>query len=192
MNRKWLLQRYFIVFATAAASTGCGLVDRATELLVNTAGTGQTDENVAATAAPESQPTQSSAPGGKPPAAPSVGATPLPTPTPEAPATAPVPAAAPPVGSLAEAAGQTPVAAPTLPTTVATQPAAGTPSALPAGGKPPSSEKPDGSGSMPGMLCTNTCATANDQECDDGGPLSVYSICELGTDCADCGPRPLR
>ena len=38
-------------------------------------------------------------------------------------------------------------------------------------------------------LCTNTCATSNDNECDDGGPNSLYSICGLGTDCNDCGPR---
>jgi len=39
------------------------------------------------------------------------------------------------------------------------------------------------------VLCSNTCPTANDNECDDGGPNSLYSICELGTDCNDCGPR---
>lgn len=37
--------------------------------------------------------------------------------------------------------------------------------------------------------CTNTCRTANDGECDDGGPNSLYSVCALGTDCADCGAR---
>ncbi len=37
--------------------------------------------------------------------------------------------------------------------------------------------------------CTNTCNTSHDGECDDGGPSSLYSICSLGTDCADCGPR---
>ncbi len=40
-----------------------------------------------------------------------------------------------------------------------------------------------------GQLCTNTCSTSNDSECDDGGPGSLYSICSLGTDCNDCGPR---
>ena len=40
-----------------------------------------------------------------------------------------------------------------------------------------------------GPGCSNTCATANDGECDDGGPDSLYSICDLGTDCNDCGPR---
>ncbi|MCB9507657.1 MAG: hypothetical protein H6700_08900 [Myxococcales bacterium] len=37
--------------------------------------------------------------------------------------------------------------------------------------------------------CTNTCGTADDGDCDDGGPGSSYSVCELGTDCNDCGPR---
>ncbi|MFT5353712.1 MAG: hypothetical protein ACI9KE_000912 [Polyangiales bacterium] len=39
--------------------------------------------------------------------------------------------------------------------------------------------------------CTNTCSSANDSECDDGGPDSLYAVCDLGTDCADCGPRPI-
>lgn len=37
--------------------------------------------------------------------------------------------------------------------------------------------------------CINSCFDADDGFCDDGGPGSDYSICELGTDCADCGPR---
>lgn len=37
--------------------------------------------------------------------------------------------------------------------------------------------------------CTNTCRTAHDGECDDGGPRSLYDVCDLGTDCADCGAR---
>lgn len=37
--------------------------------------------------------------------------------------------------------------------------------------------------------CTNRCASAHDDECDDGGPGSLYDVCALGTDCADCGPR---
>ncbi len=37
--------------------------------------------------------------------------------------------------------------------------------------------------------CTNTCSSANDGDCDDGGPGSDYDMCELGTDCGDCGPR---
>jgi hypothetical protein len=37
--------------------------------------------------------------------------------------------------------------------------------------------------------CTNTCEFSYDDECDDGGPESLYSFCALGTDCGDCGPR---
>ena len=40
-----------------------------------------------------------------------------------------------------------------------------------------------------GGLCSNTCRTSSDGECDDGGPNSLYSICALGTDCNDCGVR---
>jgi hypothetical protein len=39
------------------------------------------------------------------------------------------------------------------------------------------------------MKCINTCDWAADGFCDDGGPGADYSVCELGTDCADCGPR---
>lgn len=45
------------------------------------------------------------------------------------------------------------------------------------------------SGTSSGGGCTNTCRSANDGECDDGGPGSLYSVCALGTDCSDCGPR---
>ena len=34
-------------------------------------------------------------------------------------------------------------------------------------------------------LCSNTCASANNSICEDGG------ACEFGTDCADCGARLL-
>ncbi|MCB9958782.1 MAG: DUF418 domain-containing protein [Rhodospirillaceae bacterium] len=40
-----------------------------------------------------------------------------------------------------------------------------------------------------GMLCSDTCGSSHDSECDDGGPESLYAICALGTDCSDCGPR---
>ncbi|MFK7986361.1 MAG: hypothetical protein AB8I08_10045 [Sandaracinaceae bacterium] len=40
-----------------------------------------------------------------------------------------------------------------------------------------------------GLLCSDTCGTSNDGECDDGGPDSLFSACALGTDCGDCGPR---
>lgn len=38
-------------------------------------------------------------------------------------------------------------------------------------------------------VCNDTCVYASDGLCDDGGPGSVYSVCELGSDCSDCGPR---
>ncbi len=37
--------------------------------------------------------------------------------------------------------------------------------------------------------CADSCASAHDQECDDGGPGSIYAVCAFGTDCGDCGPR---
>lgn len=37
--------------------------------------------------------------------------------------------------------------------------------------------------------CIDTCVYKNDGECDDGGPGSLFSRCEYGTDCADCGAR---
>ncbi len=40
-----------------------------------------------------------------------------------------------------------------------------------------------------GPVCKNTCEHAFDGECDDGGPGSLYSVCEYGTDCGDCGTR---
>jgi|GEM_PF-6864722 len=38
--------------------------------------------------------------------------------------------------------------------------------------------------------CENTCRYARDAVCDDGGTGSFYNVCDLGTDCADCGSRP--
>ncbi|MCA9578171.1 MAG: hypothetical protein R3B40_15375 [Polyangiales bacterium] len=65
-----------------------------------------------------------------------------------------------------------------------------------AGASPNSEAAPGSSGggsaggaTTGGGMCTNTCRTANDGECDDGGPNSLYSVCQLGTDCADCGAR---
>jgi len=40
-------------------------------------------------------------------------------------------------------------------------------------------------------ICENTCMFAYDGECDDGGPDADWSVCDFGTDCADCGPREL-
>jgi hypothetical protein len=48
-----------------------------------------------------------------------------------------------------------------------------------------------GSGGSAGGFtsCSDTCSDADDGYCDDGGPGSQFSICPLGTDCTDCGPR---
>lgn len=39
------------------------------------------------------------------------------------------------------------------------------------------------------LKCMDSCYWAKDGSCDDGGPGSDFSICELGTDCSDCGNR---
>jgi hypothetical protein len=41
---------------------------------------------------------------------------------------------------------------------------------------------------VPAGTCTNTCRHANDNECDDGRTNAHSRSCDLGTDCADCGP----
>ncbi|MEM7605834.1 MAG: hypothetical protein AAF411_10795 [Myxococcota bacterium] len=41
----------------------------------------------------------------------------------------------------------------------------------------------------PGTLCDNRCGFSGDGECDDGGEGALFSVCEFGTDCDDCGPR---
>ena len=38
-------------------------------------------------------------------------------------------------------------------------------------------------------ICSNSCAFANNGDCDDGGPGSRTASCDYGTDCADCGQR---
>ncbi|MFK7992458.1 MAG: DUF418 domain-containing protein [Sandaracinaceae bacterium] len=48
----------------------------------------------------------------------------------------------------------------------------------------------DGPPRAPTPGCADTCESANDGECDDGGPDSLFDVCALGTDCADCGVRP--
>ena len=41
------------------------------------------------------------------------------------------------------------------------------------------------------VRCVNTCRVPNDSTCDDGGENALWSMCEAGTDCEDCGPRML-
>ena len=40
-------------------------------------------------------------------------------------------------------------------------------------------------------MCGNGCRYSRDGECDDGGDGHVTDYCGYGTDCADCGVRPL-
>merc|ERR1719150_198518 len=40
--------------------------------------------------------------------------------------------------------------------------------------------------------CNETCVFSEDGRCDDGGVGSVSSACPLGSDCKDCGPRPVN
>ena len=49
---------------------------------------------------------------------------------------------------------------------------------------PPSAPTP----SSP-SICSNTCEYRRDDDCDDGGKDSHYSVCAFGTDCLDCGAR---
>ena len=35
------------------------------------------------------------------------------------------------------------------------------------------------------------CTFTSDGWCDDGGPGAAFTHCPLGTDCTDCGPRPV-
>ena len=39
--------------------------------------------------------------------------------------------------------------------------------------------------------CSEHCRWASDGYCDDGGPGFQYADCVSGTDCTDCGPRPV-
>ena len=60
--------------------------------------------------------------------------------------------------------------------------------------------KRKGGSDRPGFLCSNTCASARNGQCEDGSamlashPLRSTTVrrleCDYGTDCADCGPLP--
>ena len=45
--------------------------------------------------------------------------------------------------------------------------------------------------SPPPMVCMDSCSTAGDEVCQDGGWAAFGSMCEFGTDCSDCGSRLL-
>lgn len=38
-------------------------------------------------------------------------------------------------------------------------------------------------------VCSEECSDSDDGICDDGGPGSIYTICNYGTDCLDCDAR---
>ena len=38
-------------------------------------------------------------------------------------------------------------------------------------------------------ICLDVCQYSYDGDCDDGGPGSEYSACNLAEDCFDCGER---
>ena len=42
---------------------------------------------------------------------------------------------------------------------------------------------------LQGARCIESCNYAFDGDCDDTGPGAEYDVCQLGTDCTDCGPR---
>ncbi len=46
-----------------------------------------------------------------------------------------------------------------------------------------------GDGDNSNGICNNTCEYAFDGDCDDSGTNADYSICDLGSDCDDCGTR---
>ena len=66
---------------------------------------------------------------------------------------------------------------------------------------PPSPPPPSPPPVSPIQICSNACqnsyyslpgafgTTARYGDCDDGGPGAEFSLCALGTDCDDCGPR---
>ena len=56
----------------------------------------------------------------------------------------------------------------------------------------PPSAPPFSPPSPPPDVCTNTCATQGNGLCEDGLSGSTDSVCDVGTDCTDCGPRYAR
>ena len=56
---------------------------------------------------------------------------------------------------------------------------------------PYSTEPPTHPPSSP-SICSHSCTYSNDGDCDDGGPGADYALCDLGSDCADCGLRPIQ
>ena len=55
----------------------------------------------------------------------------------------------------------------------------------------PAASHPTAASPLPPQLCTNSCEHANDNVCDDGGAQAAFDVCALGSDCNDCGSRPV-
>ena len=55
-----------------------------------------------------------------------------------------------------------------------------------------SAAAPTAAASTTSSICSNTCRYPSDSACDDSGPGAEYSLCDYGTDCADCGSRTVR
>ena len=110
--------------------------------------------------------------GPQPPASPSPPPAPSPSPSPP-----PPPPAQSPITTLP------PPPSPSPPPPVGTPPPS--PSAPPPAQSPqPPSPPPNDN---PNFICTDECAYAHDEDCDDGGPNSDFALCPIGTDCDDCG-----
>jgi hypothetical protein len=56
-------------------------------------------------------------------------------------------------------------------------------------GLAPQARDESGTGTDAASRCSDDCRYAGDEECDDGGVGSVYSLCPWGSDCSDCGTR---
>ena len=56
---------------------------------------------------------------------------------------------------------------------------------------PPPTPPPPPSPPPPPTICLDTCRTAIDTVCQDGGWGAMGDWCEFGTDCSDCGSRLL-
>jgi hypothetical protein len=56
----------------------------------------------------------------------------------------------------------------------------------------PGVEPPAQPPAPPSICLQDTCAYSNDGDCDDGGLGAQYALCDLGSDCADCGLRPVQ
>jgi hypothetical protein len=64
------------------------------------------------------------------------------------------------------------------------------PPAPPSPPVPPSLPPPPPTPPAPAApTCEEDCVHSSDNDCDDGGPGAEYSLCDLGSDCEDCGDR---